>query len=327
MTVRPGPGRILFVAANPSIDRHVEVDSLAVGAINRPDSLVAVPGGKGLNAARAAVLLGASATAVALVGGRAGDWIADQLATAGIDARLVRDDDTETRSCLSVLDRSTGQFTEFYEPGQAIRPAAWNAFEEAITGELERGDVGIVVCSGSLPPGAPVDGYARIVRAVSDVAGTRGGTALTILDTHGQALVLALAEKPSIVKVNAAEAAEATGRSVAGPADAAGAARDLIAQGAGQVVVTLGADGAVGCAGSAAFRLSSSASRGDYPVGSGDSFVAGLAMGIATGMTLGEAGRLGMAAGIANALLPGPGILDAAVAGRLLGEVSVTDLD
>ena len=50
-------------------------------------------------------------------------------------------------------------------------------------------------------------------------------------------------------------------------------------------------------------------------------------MGIATGMTLGEAGRLGMAAGIANALLPGPGILDAAVAGRLLGEVSVTDLD
>jgi fructose-1-phosphate kinase PfkB-like protein len=67
------PGRLLFVAANPSVDRLYELDRLNVGEIHRPRSIVAVAGGKGLNAARAAATLGGSVTAVALVGGRTGD--------------------------------------------------------------------------------------------------------------------------------------------------------------------------------------------------------------------------------------------------------------
>ncbi len=72
--------RLLFVAANPSIDRLYEVDGLAVGGIHRPASMTTVPGGKGLNAARAAAALGGDVTAVAILGGRSGDWIADRLA-------------------------------------------------------------------------------------------------------------------------------------------------------------------------------------------------------------------------------------------------------
>ena len=62
--------RILFIAANPSIDRLYELDRLTVGAIHRPELVVAVPGGKGLNAARAAARLGGRVTAVGIVGGR-----------------------------------------------------------------------------------------------------------------------------------------------------------------------------------------------------------------------------------------------------------------
>ncbi len=212
------PQRILFVAANPSIDRLAEVDVLTVGAIHRPDKVLAVPGGKGLNAARAAVALGARVTAAAIVAGRAGEWIAERLVETGIDAALIRDGGlAETRTCLSVLDRSTGQLTEFYEPGTAIQPATWPAFEEALRSELGAGDVAAVVCSGSLPPGAPDDAYARIVRLAA--------SAITIVDTHGAPLGLAVAEHPTVVKVNAAEAAEATGRAVTTPAEAASAAR------------------------------------------------------------------------------------------------------
>ncbi|HEX7472027.1 MAG TPA: hexose kinase [Candidatus Limnocylindrales bacterium] len=325
------PKRLLFVAANPSVDRLIEVDALIDGAIHRPASGVVVPGGKGLNAARAAFALGARATVVAIVGGRAGDWIAERLAELGIEASLVRDTaGAETRTCLSVLDRSTGLLTEFYEPGEPIGPATWAAFETAVARELERGDGGAVVCSGSLPPGAPDDGYARIVRIVRMAReagpGRKAASIVTVVDTHGTPLELAVAERPSIVKVNGAEAAEATGLPVTDPAGAVRAARDLIERGAGKVVVTLGAEGAVAVDGVSAWRLRSDAERGAFPVGSGDAFIAGLAIAVVAGSPLAAAAGAGMAAGIANALVPGAGILDPAAAARLLDSVELSAL-
>ena len=50
--------------------------------------------------------------------------------------------------------------------------------------------------------------------------------------------------------------------------------------------------------------------RGAYPVGSGDAFLGGLAVAIARGELVVEAARLGLAAGIANAHVPGAGMLD-----------------
>lgn len=41
---------IAFVAASPSIDRTQVVDALTPGEIHRPEHVVAVPGGKALNA-------------------------------------------------------------------------------------------------------------------------------------------------------------------------------------------------------------------------------------------------------------------------------------
>ena len=169
-----------------------------------------------------------------------------------------------------------------------------------------------------------MEGYARIVRAAREASIAHGRAVLTVIDTHGLPLTRALAEQPPVVKVNGAEAAEATNQPVTGPEDAVLAARGLIARGAGQVVVTLGSDGAVACDGSSAFRLSSPESTGRYPVGSGDAFVAGLAIALVAGSPLAEAARQGMAAGIANALEPGPGILDPHAASRLLASVSAT---
>ena len=55
---------IAFVAASPSIDRLHIVAALRPGEIHRPERVVAVPGGKALNAARAAHALGADVHAV-----------------------------------------------------------------------------------------------------------------------------------------------------------------------------------------------------------------------------------------------------------------------
>jgi len=309
--------RIVFVAANPSIDRLYEVDRLVDGSIHRPTVVVARPGGKGLNAARAAAALGARVTAAGIVGGRSGDWIVDRLAEIGVEARMARAD-AETRTCVSILDRSTGALTELYEPGEAIEPGAWDLLEALVALELDRGDVGALAFSGSLPPGAPTNGYARVAR----IAAARSVPVLA--DTYGPALADVLAERPTVIKVNAAEAGDAVGMTVGDAAAAVAAARVLIDRGAVGVVVTLGIAGAVAVSSAGEARLDPPDVRGAYPVGSGDAFLAGLASALVDGAPLVKAARIGMAAGIANALLPGAGDLDRATAERLVPGVAVT---
>jgi 1-phosphofructokinase family hexose kinase len=306
--------RIVFVAANPSIDRLLEVPALEAGAIHRPDVVVAVPGGKGLNAARAAATLGGDVVAITLVGGHAGEWIGGRLAELGLEARLV-DAGAETRTCVSILDRSTGELTEFYESGLPVAPGAFDSLEAAVTGVMVTGDVGWLTTSGSIPPGAPIDGQARLVRLA-----TEHGIA-SIVDTHGAALSAALDERPTIVKVNAAEAGEIAGIAVTGATSAAEAARALRSTGAEGVVVTLGRDGAIARDSNGSWHLTSAADAGRYPVGSGDAFLGGLVVRLARGDTLVDAARSGMAAAIANALTAGAGLLDARDFDRLLPTV------
>ena len=72
-----------------------------------------------------------------------------------------------------------------------------------------------------------------------------------------------------------------------------------------------------------AWRVGGPPEVGRYPVGSGDSFLAGMVAGLAAGLPLPEAARWGGAAGAANALTPGQGELDPADAGRMLPRISI----
>jgi len=308
--------RLLFVAANPSIDRLYEVDRLVMGTIHRPHLMVAVPGGKGLNAARAAATLGGSVTAVGIVAGRAGDWIVDRLAALPIEARIARSSG-ETRTCISVLDRSSGVMTEFYERGEEIDPAAWDSLEAIVDSELDAGDVAVVALSGSLPLGAPPDGYGRIAR----IAAARSRPVPVFADTFGPALTAVLVDGPAVVKLNAEEAGLSSTTSVSDASSAARAGAVLRDAGAAWVVVTLGSAGAVVVGPDERIHLVPPDLRGAYPVGSGDAFLGGLAVAYARGEPVVDAARLGLAAGIANAQLPGAGELDPAAIDRILEQI------
>ena len=131
-----------------------------------------MPGGKGLNAARAAARLGGRVTAVGIVGGRAGDWIARRRSTRAASTRDGRAPAAETRTCVSILDRSTGAMTEIYERGEAIDEAAWDELVRLVEREIALGDVAAIALSGSLPPGAPPEGFARIASIAGAAAGS-----------------------------------------------------------------------------------------------------------------------------------------------------------
>lgn len=304
---------IVCVAPNPSIDRLFEVEALRPGEIHRPTRFVMVAGGKGLNVARAAKTLGGDVMVVAPLAGHAGRWIAEQLEATGVPGRFCWIEG-ETRTSYSVADRATGGLTEFYERGPAIDATGWRALEAALAAVLGEGTVRVVTISGSVPEGVPPDGHARLVR-IGVGAGAR-----VVLDASGPGLAAALADGP-IVKVNAEEARAALGRTGGDGPELAAA---LVERGASAAVVT-GRSGAhlLERGGGHGSWLEAPAVEGRYPVGSGDAFLAGLAIRLDEGASLLEAARLGLAAGAANALVPGAGELDPALARRLATEVWV----
>jgi 1-phosphofructokinase len=291
---------ILFVAGSPSIDRTHEVDALEPGSIHRPTRVVAVAGGKALNAARAAHTLGAEVRAVALLGGHAGRWIADALAREGLDHEIV-DGPGESRMALSV---SAGEaLTEFYEPPPPIALEHWDALEAAVAGTAANW----VALSGSLPPGAPEDAYARLAGAA------RRAGAHVALDARGDGLFAGLHASPDFVKVNASEAGELGYASADALRTAAGAAG---------AAITHGIDGIELATATAVLRAAPPA-RGRFPVGSGDAALGGFLTALDAGGDWSAALALATGAAAANAEQPGAGRLDAARALALAREVQV----
>lgn len=297
---------ILCVAPNPSIDKLFEVERLEPGGIHRPTSFVQVPGGKGLNVARAAATLGADVRAVALLGGAGGRWIADELEAIGITLSAVWHAG-DTRSCLSVADADTHSLTEFYEDGPRVGEDAWRELVSRV-GEQST-TASWVAVSGSLPPDADDDGYEQLGRGAHlAVDATRLGSA-----------------RPALVKVNAQEAAQMTGIQTDTPARALEAAHALRKGAGGEgraATVTFRAGAALVDPDGRGWQGCLDAS-GPYPVGSGDAFLAGLLVEVERGASWPDALIAGLGAGAANAELPGAGRLDRSRAERLRASASV----
>jgi 1-phosphofructokinase family hexose kinase len=253
--------------------------------------------------ARAATALGADVIATGILGGHAGRWVAEALDGEGVTGRFAWSVG-ETKSSLSVADSMTGRLTEFYEDGAAIDARAWETLER-IAGDLMRRATWVTM-SGSLPPGAPADGYARLVRTAR-----RLGTAVA-LDAHGEPLALALNAGPNIVKVNAEEAGALLGDPIGTVENAARGAADIVRRAGGPgraALITRGADGAVLVAPDGSTWVGRLYERGPYPVGSGDAFLAGLVVALDRGDDWPDALAVALAAGTANAQSRGAGTL------------------
>lgn len=302
---------ILCVAGNPAVDKLFEVDRLVVGGIHRPEGFVQLPGGKGIHIAQVTRALGAEPLLVTVLGGHAGRWVAEQLEAEGVRGRFAWAG-SETRACLSVADRETKRLTEFYESGELLDAEVWRVLEGVVIEELPRASW--LAIAGSLPPGAPEDGYARVLRAAHEA-----GVA-TALDSRGAALAGALGEQPRLVKINGVEAEELLGVPIENLDQAQVAAGEVRRRAGGSghaAIVTMSEAGVVMADPDGAIYRGSLTARGAYPVGSGDAFLAGLLVALERGDDWPGAAAVGLGAAAANAETPGAGRLDAGRAGEL----------
>lgn len=310
---------ITVAALSPSLDITFVVPRLRLGEIHRPDAVHRVAGGKPLNLARAAVTVGASVSTVAILGGSNGRFIEAALVEAGIGVRAVQIPE-ETRTCVSIAAGDRDDLTEIYPYAPPVPEQAWQAFRTELDAEL--GDrSGWLAINGSTPQGLAPDDFAALVR-IGRSAGLR-----VAVDTHGEALAAALPAGPDLVKINRQEAAALLNQDAAG-ADLADLTTIIGDRSGGEVIITDGADGAIGRdrQGRSHRVTPPPGVVGRFPVGSGDAFLGGYLAAIESGAALPEALRLATGSAAANALLPGPGNLDSGTADDLAARAVLTEL-
>jgi fructose-1-phosphate kinase PfkB-like protein len=249
-----------------------------------------------------------------MLAGHAGAWVAQALRAEGVAVEAVAGPG-ETRVSLSVAPAGGGPLTEFYEPAPEVTEGDWEALEAAVSRLAAR--AAWVAVSGSLPPGAPRDAYARL----SELARSAGAS--VALDARDDGLTAGLRARPDFVKVNASEAA-AIG--VAGAAEllvAAGGA----AGGERAAAITHGSDGMELALADGRLLHAEPPVRGAYPVGSGDAALGGFLAARAAGEPWEAALALASSAAAANAEQPGAGRLDGARARSLAARVAGVTMD
>lgn len=302
--------KILTVTANPAIDRAYFFQTFTLGEVHRPVKTVFTAGGKGLNVSRVCGILGADVVATGFVGGYNGDFIRAEVKKLGIIDGFTQIAG-ETRQCINICD-GTGLSSEILEKGPAIRAEERDAFLQAF--EKQIADRDIVTVSGSLPQGLTPDFYLEI----ANIAKKQGKK--VIFDTSGTAFAEIVKSKPFIVKPNKDEFMQFTLWQEFDPKKALLLLKEL---GVEIPFITLGKDGAVAMVDGNFYKFSVPAIQVVSPVGSGDSTVAGIATGLARGMAVSDAIRLGMAAGITNALFEGTGCVDAVLVGEFYEKITV----
>lgn len=313
---------IHVVCPNPALDRLQTVSTFVPFEVNRVTSVRSIPGGKGLIVARASRRMGATVTAHGFAGGRVGRVIRDGCVDLGVADHHV-EIAGETRVTPVIIEQETGRSTVLNELGPEVSTTEQATLLAGLTAVVRPGDV--VVSTGSLPPGCDVGLHARVAR-LAIAAG-----ALAIIDAHGDALRAVISDLQAdpvvgsmVVKPNVSELGEVLARDLSSLDASVAAVRALSDQTGATFVITRGSEGAV-LAGDESLVVNSPQVETVNATGSGDSFLAGLAVALGGGATASEALALGAAMGAANASSLVPDI-DAEQVDELRTQVTVASV-
>ncbi len=283
---------IVTVTLNPSLDRTIEIEELIHGEVIRAAHAWLDPGGKGVNVSRALLANGVPTRACFPCGGEEGDHLVRLLRAEGVDLLTVPIGG-HTRSNVTLVEPD-GTVTKINEPGPVLSLAEFEAVTEQVLAAAVGADW--VVACGSVPPGLPESALPRLCRRLIE-AGVR-----LAVDTSGPDLREAASAGAALLKPNRDELAEVVGGPLVSLDDVVDAARKLLSLGAGAVLASLGADGAVLVEADGVIAGDSPVSNPKSSVGAGDALLAGF---LAAGAHGSGALREALAWGAAAVSLPG----------------------
>ena len=287
---------IRVIGANPAMDRISTWPTLRLGAVNRAATASVVPGGRGFNVARAALRLGTSATAYGFLGGEVGETLRGLITADGVTDRHTTIA-AGTRVCFVAVEPHEGRTTVLNEPGPAVSENEIGRFLDDIRADVGPDD--LLVLSGSLPDSVPANVVAEIIEIGRKVG------ARTVVDIHSEALRVAFASRPWMLKCNRRELLELLGATDLDaplrPAELATEMQRIREHGIEVVVVTMGSEGALLADADGVVHAVAPGITEVNPTGSGDLFLAGLIVGVEQGQRPRDAISVGVACGTAGA--------------------------
>lgn len=304
---------ITVITFNPSIDRLYKLDTFKIGSIQRANFVNPTAGGKGLNVAKVLKKLGENVNCVGFLGGFNGEYIKSELNKISIENNFTQIQE-ETRICLNIID-SQNKSTEVLESGPNIKQEEIIEFEKNLNEVLDKTKV--LVASGSLPSGLPKDYYLKIGNLCKEK------NIKFILDSSGESLKLGINSKPFLIKPNTDELESLSGIKIKSIDDIINIAKSILLAGIENICVSMGKDGMVLVNKDFIYKVEIPKIDIVNTVGSGDSSIAGISLGILKGYDLKDTLKLANACGMSNAMHMATGDIDLEDVKKFVDEIKV----
>ena len=285
---------ILSVCPNPSRDCTLELDSLNVGRLNRIRNKVETYSGKALNVAIGVSRLGADSFASGFMFEDGGSLFEDRLERENVKYDFVMNKGS-VRVNYKIIDNKS-MLTEINDKGDEVSLDKQKELL-ALIGKLSE-NASIAVISGSLPKGVDPSFYYEAVSSVK--SGVK-----VVVDAEKDNLKAALKHELYLIKPNLNELEEIAGESLNSKSEILSAAGILLDKGVKNIIVSLGAEGAIFTDGSNSYFCKSASVAVNSTVGAGDSMVASACVQIEKGADSKEILRCAVAAGTASIITPG----------------------
>jgi tagatose 6-phosphate kinase len=309
---------IATVTLNASVDKLYLVESLNPYEVSRVKKVNNTAGGKGMNVSRIISQAGEDVAAAGIIGGYNG-MLFESLITQINIAKCFTRIEGETRCCVNLWDLSAQKSTEYLEPGFTVTSEDLERFVEDYIRVVKI--CGAVCISGSTPPGTPDDFCARLV----SIAGELGKPVL--VDVAGVQLKEAIKARPTVIKPNKDEIEQLFPIDSSSFGQLAQTAQSLRQSGIEIAAISVGKEGAVVACGQGVFYAKPPAVDVVNTVGSGDSMIAGFAIGICRKYSVIETIRYAVALATANTLTMETGSFKKQDLESLLPKIQIEKMD
>lgn len=304
------------ITLNPSVDIRYTVEDFLIGEVTRVKEVERTAGGKGLNVSRVIRCVQESVKATGFTGGGSGSFIHRGVKDLGIIDAFVNIKG-ETRSCLNIIS-SNGSSTELLEPGPYVESSALDVFSQVYDNMLT--ECQVITASGSLPLGLPENYYNDLITRANEK------NVKFLLDTSGESLKEALKAKPYFIKPNHEELEVIIGKKVTSQQEIEEALDLIYQQGISFCVISMGKEGSMAIVDGQKYRVTFPSIQAVNTVGSGDSYVAGIAVSLNRGYSVEETLAFASACGTANALECQTGFVQEELVEKLKKQVKVEKL-
>ncbi|MES2462264.1 MAG: PfkB family carbohydrate kinase [Armatimonadota bacterium] len=288
---------ILVFAPNPALERIALVDPYQAAEPQRPMRVGTYAGGAGLRAASVIRLLGGEVLALAFAGGRLGVLLQECLEKQAVP-HLLTPTQAGTRGDFLVLDREKGVINAIPEHAPAYTEEEAGKLLRAVEEHIRSASM-LLIADGQ--DEADPDLFTRAIQLAKE------RQVPILADLCGGALKTAVENGVWLLRVNLKSLQKQTERSLQHDSAIIEEAQGFLACGVGNVVITLGEEGALLVNPSGAWRVKPPVVSHFNPTGSGETLSGALAVQWERSGDIIEAVRYGCAAAAVNVTYDEPG--------------------